>query len=760
MEKNKAIENLPPPVTELAQEPTVTRKSRLILMIPGFLALLIYILTVSPSISGNDTAELSLAVTNLGIPHAPGFPLYVLIGKVFTTLFPFGEPALRLAILSAICGALCIWILTLIVFKINHSIIIAIATALLWAFTCEFWKVCVVPSVYPLLFLSFILSFYFLVLTYYRKQDKFILLAFLFAFFGVTVHIIFLPYILVVLLFSRYIHPCFFKNSRQYLNLTGIFLLVLNLFLCIPIASGFNPVPDEGNPETFPEVLTHISAVSSLSPITQGLRYWPGIRETFANIGSKIITQWFPSTSFISILLFIFVGFWGIMYFKKQKTPWLMFLFLLIAWSALPSGFVMLFPFPIEANHDIVRIMLPGLLSFVILAGGAMGNIWANTRADWKSLKTWIAFGFILGMPLILGMYNYQKCNRSQWNFPEEHTTALLKSLPDNAILVAHDRPTFYRLYYIQQVSGVGQRMSLIAGRPETRKQGWDEFLVCIKQESKRPLFVTFKNPEEITAKFAFYPQGLAQRVVSTYLGEQPVIISLFIPNFQFPILFHELDLQDQNMVSEYFLTKAMSCLFEEKVDQATEAFEKCIHHPKSVIYLCKRHANWFDKKKLTKEAISLLKYAIFINSDDGEAHRQLGKIYIQAGKYSDAIFHLEKALETRKKDLDTNLELARAYEAIADYSMAVAVYKRIIKWYPNHPAAYKELGTLLIKFKQEEEGKAMIKRAMYLEHLEKLQQQMMPELKPPAMPSPSVPKPEINIPVPGQPEQGKPRDK
>ena len=48
------------------------------------------------------------ALHALGVPHPPGSPLYVLIGRVFT-LFPIGEVALRINFMSALSSALAIW---------------------------------------------------------------------------------------------------------------------------------------------------------------------------------------------------------------------------------------------------------------------------------------------------------------------------------------------------------------------------------------------------------------------------------------------------------------------------------------------------------------------------------------------------------------------------------------------------------------------------------------------------------------------------
>src|SRR5690606_14568810 len=49
--------------------------------------------------------ELAAAGATLGVPHAPGHPLYVILAHA-ATLLPLGPLAFRVALLSAICGGL------------------------------------------------------------------------------------------------------------------------------------------------------------------------------------------------------------------------------------------------------------------------------------------------------------------------------------------------------------------------------------------------------------------------------------------------------------------------------------------------------------------------------------------------------------------------------------------------------------------------------------------------------------------------------
>ena len=65
----------------------------------------IYAAGASPTIYVGDSGELVTAVHLLGIPHPTGYPLYVLLGKLWTLLVPFGSIAWRMSLFSAACAA-------------------------------------------------------------------------------------------------------------------------------------------------------------------------------------------------------------------------------------------------------------------------------------------------------------------------------------------------------------------------------------------------------------------------------------------------------------------------------------------------------------------------------------------------------------------------------------------------------------------------------------------------------------------------------
>ncbi len=65
-----------------------------------------YVRSAAPSLMPGDSAELAAAASSLGVGHSPGYPLFALLGKIFTLLLPWGNEALRMNLFSGFALAL------------------------------------------------------------------------------------------------------------------------------------------------------------------------------------------------------------------------------------------------------------------------------------------------------------------------------------------------------------------------------------------------------------------------------------------------------------------------------------------------------------------------------------------------------------------------------------------------------------------------------------------------------------------------------
>lgn len=84
-------------------------------------ALVVYLLTVSPTVAFWDVGEFLACSANLGVPHPPGTPLYVLIGRIFSMIPISPEIAFRINFISVLCGALSTGLIVLIISRVIRS---------------------------------------------------------------------------------------------------------------------------------------------------------------------------------------------------------------------------------------------------------------------------------------------------------------------------------------------------------------------------------------------------------------------------------------------------------------------------------------------------------------------------------------------------------------------------------------------------------------------------------------------------------------
>ncbi|MCC7010817.1 MAG: DUF2723 domain-containing protein [Acidobacteria bacterium] len=114
------------------------------------LAALVYAKTLFPDIGGGgDSVKFQYLGKMLGTAHPPGYPLYVLLGHVFSWL-PVGSVAYRANLMSAVFGVVAALAVYLAVREIGATRAAAAAAALGLAFGRAFWAKAVVAEVYTL----------------------------------------------------------------------------------------------------------------------------------------------------------------------------------------------------------------------------------------------------------------------------------------------------------------------------------------------------------------------------------------------------------------------------------------------------------------------------------------------------------------------------------------------------------------------------------------------------------------------------------
>jgi hypothetical protein len=83
-------------------------------------SLITYLMTVQPTVPFWDCGEFTAAAVQQQVPHPPGAPLFLMLGKMFH-LLPFGDPGWRVNLLSVISSAFTVLLLYLITVRVIRN---------------------------------------------------------------------------------------------------------------------------------------------------------------------------------------------------------------------------------------------------------------------------------------------------------------------------------------------------------------------------------------------------------------------------------------------------------------------------------------------------------------------------------------------------------------------------------------------------------------------------------------------------------------
>ncbi|MFQ5864084.1 MAG: protein O-mannosyl-transferase family [bacterium] len=198
--------------------------NKVIALIVFAIALAVYGSTVAPTTSYWDCGEFITCSYILGVPHPPGAPLYILVGRVFTMLPFFEDIGLRVNIISVLVSAFTVMLTYLIIVRlmrewrgipetVEHKIVIytsGIIGALGFAFSDSFWFNAVEAEVYAVsMFFTAIVVW--LILVWLEKaenpvSDKILLLIAYLIGLAIGVHllnVLALPTVFLIIYFKR-----------------------------------------------------------------------------------------------------------------------------------------------------------------------------------------------------------------------------------------------------------------------------------------------------------------------------------------------------------------------------------------------------------------------------------------------------------------------------------------------------------------------------------------------------------------------------
>lgn len=109
-----------------------------------------------------DTPELITVAVTLGVAHPPGYPLFTMLGHLFS-LLPIGPLPFRVNLLAVVCDALTVAVVYFTALRLTTERIAAALAAIVLAVNLTFWAWALEAKVFPFNNLLAALLIYFLV---------------------------------------------------------------------------------------------------------------------------------------------------------------------------------------------------------------------------------------------------------------------------------------------------------------------------------------------------------------------------------------------------------------------------------------------------------------------------------------------------------------------------------------------------------------------------------------------------------------------
>lgn len=452
-----------------------TNKTKLIYQVLAvIIPFIAYVITLAPTVTFIDAGELAAVCAKLGVAHPTGYPLFTVLGHLFT-LLPFGSVVYSLNFMCAVISSVTVLMFfNLLVFilaslKLNDDkwekplsdstiFNISLGASLVLAFSKTFWDTSNAIEVYSLHTFFIVTNIYlFLKACNYTSEDSkaFLLIRekywLLFAFvlglsFGNHLSTIFLSVGFLYLFFAV---NGFNKLAFQRILLLAIpFIIGLSIYVYLPVRAN-NPILSWGHPDTWDNFYRHVSGKQFSVWMFTGT---DNMMKQFTYFRGA-----YPAEFFYFPLLIAIFGLIEI--FNKSRK--------LFYYTVLLAGFCVVY----ASNYDIHDIDSYFLLAYIVTAIWVGFGLHFIARKISDASRQTASFILILVFLLPLGK-NFDSVNESKNYYVKDYTFNVFASAPQNSIIVSTQWDFWLSAsIYFQYVEGI--RKDLVIIDKELLRKTW-----------------------------------------------------------------------------------------------------------------------------------------------------------------------------------------------------------------------------------------------------------------------------------------------
>jgi Protein of unknown function (DUF2723) len=391
----------------------------------GFFVL--YGLTLCRTVFWYDSAELVTAAVTLGVTHPPGYPLYTLIGHLFTWL-PL-DPATAVNLMSASFAALAVGLVFLVVRQLGLDRVPAVIGAATLGASRLFWSNALVAEVYcPAVAVSALVLHLLLRASNEKRSSLAVGLHLSIATLG-------LGFALLVWRNGR-------RMSRLFAAAGATFAGSL-IFLYVPLRASQEPPLNLCNPSSLGQFAWYLSGGA--------YRHWFGAQSSVLERSMAIGGFFHDQLGWVGLAFALA----GMAWLSRQRASECIALFL------MATGNIAFF-FGYQA-HDVEVFLLPTTMILCCFVGaGAQGlvDVTAKLVGPAKArLATQIASSALLLFPLQLAYSNFASVDMSGFDETEPFIRATVDTLAQDAVILNFTTPPEWKRYavfgmYAQLVKG------------------------------------------------------------------------------------------------------------------------------------------------------------------------------------------------------------------------------------------------------------------------------------------------------------------
>lgn len=458
-------------------------------------AFILYVRTLAPGILDGDSGEWQYMANILGVAHSTGYPLYLLLAKLFT-LLPLGTPAWRVNLFSAACAAISLPFVYWIGRRVSGSRAAALVATSLFALAPTLWASAVEAEVYALNTLLLTLTLHFAVRWHdgHKPMDLFALaFAFGLALDNHRVALFVAPALLLLLLLNRR-----WLSARRIVVAATLVIVPLLLYLYIPIRAGqLVQEQSAANWDLYPRseamLKGTISAYYNNTPygvinlITgfdnrNKLGFQDDSTDSLYARSANGVMLLFEQFNPLVVLLAL-VGI--VILLRHDQVLGLAF----IAWSVGISAI------SIELHAQSTRFYFSGAYMILALCFG----IAAAAVMRWSRSRSWFRLAvpsLLAVLPFISLWTNFSIMDESQFTDYDVYARSTIRdNLAPNAVVVA-PWEIATGLRYLQFVEG--QRTDLLVIHESPVRPQFNKLLASARS-LRRPFYYVQFNPEERT---------------------------------------------------------------------------------------------------------------------------------------------------------------------------------------------------------------------------------------------------------------------